>query len=75
MSILKSDSWIYTNEYGEQWIFEYDSLTGEGILKGSDVNWKSYKVIEGKVPGLLLNDGEIIWLRETWKKATAKKSK
>ena len=73
MSIQKTDNWIYTNEYGEQWIFEYDSLTGEGILKGSEINWKSYKVIEGKVPGLLLNDGELIWLKETWKKATADK--
>lgn len=50
MNIEETNSWMYTNEYGEQWIFEYDPLTGEGILKGSDIDWQSYRIIEGKVP-------------------------
>jgi hypothetical protein len=37
MSIQRTDSWTYTNEYGEQWILEYDPLTGEGTLNGSDI--------------------------------------
>lgn len=69
----KKDKWVYTNEYGEEWIFEYDSLTGVGNLKGSDINWQNYKVIKGKVTGLLLNKGELEWLKQAWEQATGKK--
>jgi len=72
MSTENINSWMYTNEYGEQWIFEYDPSSGVGILKGSDVDWESFKVVDGKAIGLILNDGELIWLKETWKKATSK---
>jgi hypothetical protein len=30
-------TWRFTNRYGEEWEFVYDSKTGEGILRGSDV--------------------------------------
>jgi hypothetical protein len=74
MIIQKKDKWVYTNEYCEEWIFEYDSLTGVGNLKGSDINWKNYKVIKGKVTGLLLNKGELEWLKQAWEQATGKKT-
>ena len=55
-------------------MFEYDPLTGEGNLKGSDINWQSYRVIDGRATGLLLNEGELKWLKEAWNQATSKKS-
>ena len=56
----------FTNRYGERWVFVYDPATGEGILRGSDVDWEEYRVIQGKVDGLILNDEEIRWLRRSW---------
>ena len=60
----------FTNRYGEEWEFEYDPLKKEGILRGSDVDWQNYRVIEGRVPGLSLNEEEIQWLRRAWAEAT-----
>lgn len=61
----------FTNRYGEEWEFEYDPLKQEGVLRGSDVEWQNYPVIEGQVTGLILNDEEIRWLRKVWREATA----
>jgi hypothetical protein len=60
----------FTNRYGEEWEFEYDPLKKEGVLRGSDVDWQNYRVIEGRVPGLSLNEEEIQWLRMAWAEAT-----
>lgn len=62
----------FTNRYGEEWEFEYDPLKKEGVLRGSDVDWQNYRVIEGRVPGLSLNEEEIQWLRRAWAEATTK---
>jgi hypothetical protein len=62
----------FTNRYGEEWEFEYDPLKKEGVLRGSDVDWQNYRVIEGRVPGLNLNEEEIQWLRRAWAEATTK---
>jgi hypothetical protein len=59
----------FTNRYGEEWEFEYDPQKKEGILRGSDVDWQSYRVIEGRVPGLNLNEEEIQWLWRSWAEA------
>ncbi|MGD0901227.1 MAG: hypothetical protein ABR915_25645 [Thermoguttaceae bacterium] len=48
----------------------YDSDTGEGILRGSDVDWEEYPVVGGPAQGLILNEEEIAWLRKTWAEAT-----
>jgi len=61
----------FTNRYGEEWEFEYDPLKKEGVLRGSDVEWQEYRVIEGRAPRLILNDEEIRWLRKVWAEATA----
>ena len=66
-------TWRFTNQYGEQWVFEYDPTRGQGVLRGSDVDWQEYPVIDGKVPGLILNDEEILWLREAWNAATSRR--
>jgi hypothetical protein len=70
MTAPKPHASHFTNRYGEEWEFEYDPSTGEGILRGSDVDWQEYRVIAGLVPGLNLNDEEIQWLGRMWKEAT-----
>ena len=62
--------WRFTNRYGEDWEFTYDSDTGTGILRGSDVDWEEYSVVGGLAQGLILNEEEIAWLRKTWAEAT-----
>ena len=60
----------FENRYGEAWEFEYDPVKGEGLLRGEDVDWQEYRVLDGLVPELILNDEEIRWLRSEWRKAT-----
>ncbi len=59
----------YENEYGERWIFTYNYVAGIGTITGSDVSWDNYQVIDGRAIGLLLNDGELNWLRGSWDNA------
>ena len=70
MSAPRLPAWRFTNRYGEKWEFVYDSDTGVGILRGSDVDWKEYPVAGGLAQGLILNEEEIAWLRKTWAQAT-----
>ena len=62
-------TWRFTNRYGEKWEFVYDPVTGQGILRGSDVDWQDYPVVSGLAQGLILNEDEIAWLRKTWAEA------
>jgi hypothetical protein len=71
MPTPKPYTWRFTNRYGEEWAFEYDPSGGEGILRGSDVDWQEYRVIGGRAVGLILNEEEIQWLQKTWKEATS----
>ena len=65
MTTPKPPTSHFTNRYGEEWEFEYDANSGEGVLRGSDVDWQEYCVIGGIAPGLILNEEEIQWLRKT----------
>jgi hypothetical protein len=65
-------AWRFVNRYGEEWEFVYDPDTGEGILCGSDVDWQDHPVVDGRAPGLVLNEEEIAWLRRAWAEATDK---
>ena len=49
----------FTNQYVEQWEFHYDLFSRKGIVRGSDIDWKENRVIEGRVPELILNEEEI----------------
>ena len=60
----------FENCYGEIWEFEYDPAKRVGILRGSDVEWRQYRVVCGLVPDLILNDEEARWLRIAWYEAT-----
>ena len=75
MVAKKDYSSRFTNQYGEEWLFEYNEATGEGVLSGSDLDWKPYPVIDGRAIDLLMSDEEIIWLRAYWAQAIAKRSK
>ena len=59
----------FSNRYGEEWVFEYDPTNGEGVLRGVEIGWQEYRVVEGRVPGLILNDEETLWLRKAWAEA------
>ena len=62
-------TWHFTNRYGEEWEFTYDAGTGEGVLRGADVDWQEYHVVDGLAQGLILNEEEIAWLRKKWAEA------
>jgi hypothetical protein len=61
----------FENRHGEAWEFNYDPVKGEGVLRGADVDWQEYRVVDGQVPGLILNDEEIRWLCSAWEEAIA----
>jgi hypothetical protein len=56
----------FTNEYGEQWQLIYDTNTNIGLLTGSDVDWKTYYVVDGNCHQLILNKDEKEWLKKSW---------
>jgi hypothetical protein len=41
------------------------------VLKGSDVDWQSCRVVAGHAIGLILNYEELLWLRKVWAEATS----
>jgi len=61
----------FTNRYGEEWQFGYDATSGEGVLRGSDVDWQAYRVVGAQAQGLVLNEEELMWLRQAWREATS----
>ena len=61
----------HVGEHGDLWVFEYDYSTNTGIVKGPDVEWQSYAVIEGEALWLILTEGERAWLKSSWEAATS----
>ncbi len=54
----------FANSHGEQWIFTHNRVTGEATLCGGDIGWNTvHEVVEGQVPGLILNAEELLWLQ------------
>jgi hypothetical protein len=51
-------------------MFSFDSATNRAFIKGSDVGWDSYPVIEGVAYGLDLIEEEKAWLTQVWEDAT-----
>lgn len=65
----------FVNEYGEQWIFEYDDATQTATLRGGDAGWEQkYVVDEGSVDfcQIILTKSELMWSYACWMVATAK---
>lgn len=63
-----SVEYLFTNIYGEKWIFHFDPKTKVAFVKGSDVDWESYPVIEGAAYGLVMSSEERTWLSDAWEK-------
>lgn len=63
----------FLNVFGEQLIFEYNRATKAGKLWHGDAGWeRSYPVTDRTAPGLILSDGEKMWLRACWLEAVPK---
>jgi hypothetical protein len=63
----------YENEYGEQAIFVYDYEVQEGTLWMGDAGWETaYRVVDGKVPELVMGLNETLWLFNCWQTAIAR---
>ena len=61
----------FENRHGEQWLFTFDRVTGEAILRGGDAGWgRAQFVHDGRVDGLLLAPEEAAWLQACWRAAT-----
>lgn len=59
----------YKNLYGETWIFEYNLKTGIGVVRGSDVDWEEYPVVEGHADDVIMHQEERDWLLSAWQEA------
>lgn len=55
---------------GDQWVFSFDHNSNTALVKGNDVGWESYPVVEGVAYGLEMNEEEQTWLAGVWKEAT-----
>jgi hypothetical protein len=57
----------FANEYGEQAIYFYDYNTGEAVARMGDCGWENaYRVIDGRIEGVIVNDAEATWIRACW---------
>jgi len=75
-TIRKRYHGYFENEFGEQAIFVYDYEVGEGVLWLGDAGWeRSYVVVDGDVPELMLGENEKVWLEVCWKTAIARPAK
>lgn len=75
-NIRKRYHGYFENEFGEQAIFVYDYEIGAGTLWMGDAGWeKSYTVVEGKVPELLMGQNETVWLSNCWHTAVVRSQK
>jgi hypothetical protein len=65
----------FENQNGEQAIFLYDYEQERGTLYLGDEGWEHpYDVVEGKVPELILNHPEHLWLSACWEASGALKA-
>ena len=61
----------FENRHGEQAVFVYEHASGEAALRLGDAGWaESYRVVDGSVQGLILNEEGRLWLRACWLAAT-----
>jgi hypothetical protein len=60
----------FTNEYHEDWWFDYNKENNMGILWGNDslIFGDTFYIFDGRHPTLILNDQEKEWLDNTWNK-------
>jgi hypothetical protein len=56
----------FENAYGEQSVFVYEWDTARATLWCGDAGWQSYRVIDGRVEGVLQSAAEQLWLQACW---------
>lgn len=61
----------FTNEYGEDFFFDYNSQNDMGIIWGDDIGVDLY-VFDGKCPPIILNMAEKEWLQKSWNRHSNK---
>jgi len=59
----------FENAHGDQAIFLYSRATNESDLFVGDAGWRRFRVVNGNVEGLTLNQDELTWLRACWQAA------
>jgi hypothetical protein len=60
----------FANEHGEQAIFHYDRDSKKATLRMGDAGWeKVYEVKDGRVPELILDRSEQLWVLACWEAA------
>ncbi|HEX6483211.1 MAG TPA: hypothetical protein VF043_30570 [Ktedonobacteraceae bacterium] len=65
----------FENQDGEQAVFLYDYEQECGKLYMGDVGWEHpHDVVDGKIPGLMLNHPEQLWLSACWEASGALKA-
>ena len=65
----------FENQNGEQALFLYDYEQECGTLYMGDAGWEHpYAVVDGKIPGLMLNRPEQLWLMACWEVSGALKA-
>ncbi len=65
----------FENQNGEQAVFLYDYEQERGTLYMGDAGWEHlYDVVDGKVPGLMLNRPEQLWVSACWEASGALKA-
>ncbi len=62
----------FENAQSEQLIFIYSRDADKGTLYHGDLGWDQPRpVVDGKCPGIILDDAETLWLRACWMAVTA----
>ena len=63
----------FENTFGEQWLFVYDKIQREGVMRGGDAGWDvEFDVKDGAISGnLILSAVERQWLAACWAAATS----
>lgn len=57
----------FRNQHGEQWVLAYDFDIETGIVCGGDAGWERlHTFVDGRTPGLVINDEERAWLLACW---------
>ena len=57
----------FENPHGEQALFIYDRDAQTAVVYLGDAGWDTaHAVVDGRVPDLVLNESERLWLRACW---------
>ena len=51
----------FEGQNGDQWVFVYDFVTGQGRLYGGDVEWDNPGVVSGDTAPFILDEAESSW--------------